>query len=258
VSREGSISEAAPNPQAVHRSISVVVPALNEASNVEGTVAELEAALVPTVPDYEIVIVNDGSTDDTGKRADRLAAINPRVRVVHNPRNMGIGYSYVRGYQAARKAYVVYIPGDNTWPRASCAALFNGLGKADIVVSYASNPEIRPLGRRLTSALYTRAVNTLFGRRMPYYNGLNIFPASFLRALPPMSFGFGFQAEVLLRALAAGMSHVEIAVPISERAVGTSKAVTPRNVIGVVVTVLRLLWELRISRQIGRLPAKSR
>ena len=215
------------------------------------------AALESTVPDYEIVVVDDGSTDDSGARADRLAAANPRVRVVHNQRNMGIGYSYARGYQAARKAFVVYIPGDNTWPSQSCAKLFGGLGQADIVVSYASNPGIRPFGRRLVSALYTRTVNLLFGQRMPYYNGLNIFPASFLRALPPMAFGFGFQAEVLLRALAAGMSHVEIAVPISERAVGRSKAVTARNIVGVAVTVVRLLWELRIAPLLKRLPAAN-
>jgi glycosyltransferase involved in cell wall biosynthesis len=250
--------ETATNRPAPERSISVVVPVLNEGHNVEGTVAELVAALEPTVPDYEIVIVDDGSTDDTGARADRLAAENPRVRAVHNARNMGIGYSYARGYQAASKAYAVYIPGDNTWPRASCEKLFGGLGKADVIVSYAANPEIRPLGRRLVSALYTRTVNLLFRRRMPYYNGLNIFPAPFLRGLPPMAHGFGFQAEVLLRALAAGMSHVQIAVPISERAVGKSKAVTVRNIAGVAVTVLRLLWELRIASLFGRSPSSAR
>jgi dolichol-phosphate mannosyltransferase len=228
-------------------SISVVVPALNEIDNLEPTVLTLLTALRATIDEYEIVIVDDGSTDGTGEVADRLTTEHLPVRAVHNESNMGIGYSYERGYRAASKEFLVYIPGDNTWPLDSCVELFSTLGHADVIVSYASNPEVRPRGRRILSRVYTGTLNTLFGHRMRYYNGLNVYPTEFLRRLPRMTVGFGFQAEVLLRSLGAGMSYVEIAVPIDERTAGHSKAVTCRNVMAVMRTVLRLWWELRIA-----------
>jgi glycosyltransferase involved in cell wall biosynthesis len=244
------IAMAAPMPRpAGLRSITVLVPALNEAANLGATVETLIRALGETTDEFEIIVVDDGSTDGTAAVADALAAAMPRVRVFHNARNCGIGYAYMLGCREARCSHFVYIPGDNTWPYDSCRQLFAQLGRADIVTSYATNPEVRPLGRRLLSPLYTACLNLIFGRRMRYYNGLNIYPVDFLRGAPVTTFGFGFQAEVLLKALAAGLSYVEIGLPIDERAAGGSKAVRIRNILSVVTTVLRLAWRLRILRQ---------
>lgn len=233
----------------VPRSICVLIPALNEVENIEATVEAVGRALSQTTDDFEIIIVNDGSTDGTKEIADRLGAETPRIRVFHNERNKGIGHAYRTGYENARCEYFVYIPADNTWPYESCRQLFAHLGRADIVTSYAVNPEIRPLGRRIFSSLYTRCINLIFGRNMRYYNGLNIYPVSFLRSEPINTVGFGFQAEILLRALAAGLTHIEVGLPIGERAAGRSKATSLRNILDVVATVLRLAWYLRVRRR---------
>ena len=231
----------------VRRRISVLVPALNEEGNIAPTVGAIDQALSETCGDWEIIVVNDGSSDATGAVAERLQSENPRVRVLHNPRCMGIGHAYDRGCEVARMDYFVYIPGDNTWPYESCRRLFDQAGSADIVVSYALNPEIRDRSRRLVSRAYTLALNLLFGRNLRYYNGLNIFPTAFVRTRPVKTFGFGFQAEVLLKALAAGLTHVEVGLQIDERAAGSSKAVSLRNILSVTLTVLRLFWEIRLG-----------
>jgi glycosyltransferase involved in cell wall biosynthesis len=240
---------AAERRPATRRSITVLVPALDEAANLGSTAEAIIRALSETTDEFEVIVVDDGSTDGTAAVADARAAAIPEVRVFHNERNRGIGYAYMLGCREARCSHFVYIPGDNTWPYESCRQLFAQLGRADIVTSYATNPEVRPLGRRLLSPLYTACLNLIFGRRMRYYNGLNIYPVDFLQAAPVTTFGFGFQAEVLLKALAAGLSYVEIGLPIDERAAGGSKAVRIRNILSVVTTVLRLAWRLRILRQ---------
>jgi Glycosyl transferase family 2 len=102
--------------QSWQRSVSVFIPALNEEENLEPTVARLIEALTVTVEDYEIIIVDDGSSDGTGAVADSLAAESSAVRVLHNPHNMGLGYCFTQGYREAGKDFFVYIPGDNTWP----------------------------------------------------------------------------------------------------------------------------------------------
>lgn len=230
-------------------SISVLVPVLNEKEGLEPTVAQLIRILKADVQDFEIIIVDDGSTDGTELAAERLARTDPRIRVFHNPRNNGLGYSYLRGVREARKSHFVYIPGDNTWPEASIAEIFRHLGKADVVTSYATNPEVRGLCRRVVSALYTRVLNCFFGFRMSYYNGLTIYPIGFLRTKSATTDGFGFQAETLLKALYGGLSVVEVGVPIDERAAGKSKAVTMRNILSVIKMAVRAYWVLRLRSQ---------
>jgi glycosyltransferase involved in cell wall biosynthesis len=232
----------------VRGSICVLVPALNEVENIRPTVEILIRALKETTDDFEIIVVDDGSADGTAEAADQLTVEFPQVRVFHNASNRGIGYAYKIGYEQARCHHFVYIPGDNTWPYESCRQLFAHVGQADIVTSYPLNPHIRPLGRRLLSSFYTGCLNLLFWRKLHYYNGLNIYPLSFLRAQPDLTFGFGFQAQTLLRALAAGLTYVEVGLAISERAAGSSKAVTLRSVLGVAMTILGLAWELRMRR----------
>ena len=229
--------------------MTVLVPAFNEAANLVPTIERLIDALTITIEDFEIIIVNDGSTDNTREVAERLAKQHSMVRVINNEQNMGLGYSYKRGYHEANKEFFVYIPGDNTWPYRSFVELFGNLGRAEIITSYSVNPEVRPPGRRIISRLYTHVMNWLFGQRMQYFNGLTIYPVSFLRLDPASTFGFGFQAEVLIKALYAGLSYIEVGLPIDERSAGASKAVTLRNIVSVLGTVLNLFYVFRIQKR---------
>src|SRR3989338_5873813 len=94
-------------------SLSVVVQAFNEGKNVEGTVQTVIKALSGLIKDYEIVIVNDGSADNTGPISDQLAKKDPRVKVFNSPENKGMGFSYHKGVELASKEYVMRVPGDN-------------------------------------------------------------------------------------------------------------------------------------------------
>lgn len=234
---------------AIPRALTVLVPALNEERNLGPTVERLSRALSITIEDFEIIIVNDGSSDLTGEVADKLAATDSRIKVIHNPAPSGLGHAYLQGIDAATKDYFVYIPGDNTWPYRSFVELFGNLGKADVITSYSTNPGVRPPGRRLVSRAYTLTLNTFFGYRLHYFNGLTIYPTAFLRTKPISTYGFGFQAEVLLKALDHGFSYIEVALPIDERTAGASKAVTVRNITSVATTILRLYWSRRILRK---------
>jgi NAD(P)-dependent dehydrogenase (short-subunit alcohol dehydrogenase family) len=230
------------------RSVSIFIPALNEEENLKPTVARLIEALTVTVEDYEIIVIDDASSDRTGAVANSLAMENSAIRVLHNSHNMGLGYCFAQGYREARKDFFVYIPGDNTWPYRSFVELFGNLGRADVVTSYAINPDVRPFGRRVVSRLYTRVLNLLFGRHLQYFNGLTIYPVDFLRRNPATTFGFGFQAEVLLKALNLGLSYIEVGLPIDERAAGRSKAVNLTNIVSVLATLIRVFIDLRIMR----------
>jgi hypothetical protein len=239
-------------PPALSVSLSVLVPALNEEKHLAATVSGLLRALERTVADFEVVIVDDGSRDGTPVVAEHLSRSDPRVRMLQNKRNMGLGYSYLRGVREATRSHFVYVPGDNSWPEASITEILRHLGKADVVTSYATNPEVRVGYRRLLSSLYTRTLYLLFGFSMRYYNGLTIYPRECLLARPPTTWGFGFQAQTLLHALDSGLSVVEVGARIDESAASKSQALTVRNVVSVLKTVGVTYWALRLGPRRAR------
>ncbi|HEY7513089.1 MAG TPA: glycosyltransferase family 2 protein, partial [Vicinamibacteria bacterium] len=93
-------------------SVSVVFPMFNEEDYVQRAVIAARTALEELGADFEIVIVNDGSTDRTGERAEALAREDPRLRVVHNERNRTLGGTLRRGYALATKDLVLYSDAD--------------------------------------------------------------------------------------------------------------------------------------------------
>lgn len=233
------------------RSLSVFVAAYNEAENLAPTVETILRALRPTIAEYEIIVVDDGSTDGTREVAQQLAATYPFVRVIQNQTNMGLGYGWQRAIEAARMSSFVFVPGDNTWPYPSLRDLFGSVGQADIITSYPTNPEIRVPGRRVLSSAYTLALNLLFGLNLRYYHGLTIYPIEFMRSNAITTYGFASMAEALLRALHHGYTYVAVPCAIEERATGRSKALSLHSLKSVVVTIGRLLLELRVRARKG-------
>src|SRR5262245_28384939 len=134
--------------------VSFVVPCLNEQDNVAATVETIRAAMTSR-PDYEVILVDDGSQDETWPRMRALAATDPRLRVLHNPTNLGLGGSYKRGVAVAQGEHVMLIPGDNGFPAESIREILQRAGQADIVIPVVANPGARTRFRALTSRGFT-------------------------------------------------------------------------------------------------------
>lgn len=227
-------------------SISVVVPARNEEGNLKACVETVIGALAGVVSDYEVIIVDDGSTDGTAALADRIAAEVPGVRVIHNARSEGFAGAYRRAMQAATKAYVALIPGDNEMRPDSVRSIFAAVGTAEIIVPVTANQEDRPRLRRILSRTFTGTVNLLFSLRFGYFQGPAIYPTELVRSLPRPSSGFVFLTEMLVRSVSAGHRAVQVPMFIQPRQFGASSSLSFANVYAAVCTVGRLFWEIRI------------
>src|SRR5213594_3586924 len=121
------------------RSLTVVVVAHDDTANLDHTVERVVRALTITIEDFRIVIFDDGSRDGTAEQARRWQQKLPYVEVRHNTEQRGLGYCLLQVAADAATAYIVYVPGDNSWPHRSLVELFGNLGKADIVTSYSTN-----------------------------------------------------------------------------------------------------------------------
>jgi len=224
--------------------ISLIVPALNEEAVIEANVEAFINVTGRSFVGYEVILVNDGSTDRTGEIMDRVAQRHDHVRVIHNAENMGLGRSYVRGVEAARYEYVMMLCGDGGLPADSLPPIFEAVGSADIVIPYMTNLKaIKTPIRYILSRGYTNIINLLFKQSLHYYNGLPVHRRNLLSRVKIASGGFGFQGEILVKLLKAKCSYVEVGVKGAELT-QTSSALRPRNLLSIGKTLANLIWEV--------------
>jgi glycosyltransferase involved in cell wall biosynthesis len=232
--------------------LSVVIPAYNERENILATLENITTALAPLDLPHEILVVDDGSTDDTAAIVEASRARFPAVRLLQNDRNRGFGWSYRRGVDDAALANIVMVHGDNAWGWATLREFFSRTGEADVIIGYTrAMLKSRTLVRTLVSKAFTGLVNLITRRGLRYYNGLQIHRAAILKSLRIESQGYGFQAEVLVKALRLGNSYIEVPMDLIERVKGESKAFRVKNFVDVWRT-LRLLASLERAGRAGR------
>lgn len=225
--------------------ISFIIPALNEERVVETVIDQVMGKIAAAqFSDYEVILVNDGSTDRTGEIMEAAARRYKNVRVLHNATNLRFGNSYRRGLAEARLDYVALLCGDGGLPAASLPAIFECVGKADIVVPWMTNmAEIKSPIRYYLSGAYTALLNLTFGLRLKYYNGLPVHRRDLLQKIEITSGGFGFQAEILIKLIKSGATFIQVGVQGAEEK-GRSFAMKPRNWISVARTFAHLVVEL--------------
>lgn len=230
----------------MNRSITFLVTALNEEEHIGPTVETIVAAAGCLGCDYEILLVNDGSTDATPQIIDRLAAAHPQVRAIHNTRNLGLGGAYKHAIGFATKEHVMWVCGDNSETVEHIVNIASHVGEADIVIPVLHAGRERPLLRRATSKVFTKVVNTIFGLSIGYYNGTVIHRTALITQVPIHTNSFAYQSEALVKMLRAGCSYVE--VPYASRTYDGmfSNAMKPKNLVAVMKALFDMFVDIRI------------
>jgi glycosyltransferase involved in cell wall biosynthesis len=225
----------------VRATLSIVVPAYNEAANILGTLDNISSAVARLGLNAEILVVDDGSADRTAALVTANASRFPGTRLLINERNLGFGATYRRGVAAAEGAYIVMVHGDNAWGADTLRDLFSRVGEADIVIGYTRDMwQSRTFTRTVISKTFTMLVNAITRRGLHYYNGLQIHRADVLKTMTIQSSGFGFQPEVLVKALRQSRTLIEVPMDLREREHGDSKAFRWKNAVDVYHTLRRL------------------
>jgi dolichol-phosphate mannosyltransferase len=227
--------------------MSFIVPAFNEAENIGATIVEIEKArLAAGIHHFEIIAINDASTDNTLAVLNALAEVTPSIRVLDNEHNLGFGGTYKRGVTEARGTFVMLVPGDNEHPAAGIQSILQMRGTADMVIPYVTNTHVRPLHRRIISRAFVMLLNTLFWLKIPYYNGLVIHRTKLLKTINIESNGFAFQAEAIIKLLNRGCSYVTVGAILQAKQNAKTKAFRISNILSVVWTLIDL--RLRIAQ----------
>ena len=209
----------------------IVLPTYCEADNVEGIVGAVRTA----VPEARVLVVDDASPDGTGAIADRLAAADRAVHVLHRPGKEGLGQAYVAGFAYALERgaeFVIEMDADFSHapadlPRLLAAARDGaGLALGSRYVPGGGVENWHPLRRVVSRAgcEYARRVLRVPVRDLT--GGFKCFRAETLRRIDYASVrsqGYAFQVELTYRALRAGSRVVELPIVFRERREGESK-----------------------------------
>jgi glycosyltransferase involved in cell wall biosynthesis len=221
-------------------------PAHNEEANLEPLVAEAKEALPVLADTWEIVIVDDGSRDDTPAIADRLVAADPsRVRVVHHGTNLGYGAALRSGFAAARYPLVAFTDGDRQFRVADLARLTVRLGEPDapdVVAGYRIR-RADPLLRTVYARIYRLANRVFFGLTIRDVDcACKLFRREALDGLRVESGGAFFSAELLIKLRESNRRVAEVGVPHYPRTAGSPTGARP----AVVWRAVRDFWSLRL------------
>ena len=210
--------------------VCVCVPTYNEAESLALIVSRIRAA----VPDADLLVLDDNSPDGTGAIADRLAAADASVHVLHRPRKEGLGPAYLSGFRwAQERGYdaVVEIDADGSHQPEQLPSLLAAAAEADLVIGSRWVPggsvHNWPLHRRLLSVGANTYARYALG--IPVRDstaGFRVYRLSALRAMDThevASQGYCFQVDLTLRALDRELTVVEVPIAFVEREAGVSK-----------------------------------
>ena len=228
--------------------LSIIIPAFNEEKNIESAVKNAILATEGKFSDYEILLFDDCSRDQTGIIADKLAKNNSRIKVIHNKKNEGFAYNYKKGVELAKNDYIAMVPGDDEISAESVSEIFNLVGKADIIIPYTVNYQIRSLSRQIVSYSFTTLMNLLFGLKLKYYNGPVVHRRELIKSVPIKSKSFAFQAEVLVKLIKKGHGFIEVGMRIKDRKYSKSRISFIRDILRVLKTMVGLFKEIYLSK----------
>ena len=201
--------------------LSIVLPAYNEAANIEGVVRRVVDFFEPRGIDYEVIVVNDGSHDQTGEILAQLAAELPRLRPQNHPQNQGYGAALRTGFDAATKRYVFYMDGDGQFDIADIDNLLP-LASEDCIVTGYRIRRRDPFMRRLNARLFGGfLVRRLLGVKVRDLNcAFKLIPRKVLTGMRLESTGALINAELYGRAVRAGVRIREVGVNHYPRTAG--------------------------------------
>jgi glycosyltransferase involved in cell wall biosynthesis len=227
----------------------IVVPALNEEADIEKTIRELLPVVRRAGIPFEIVAVNDGSTDQTGAVMDRLALEIPGLRVVHHNSSRGVGSSFAEVLHATQARYITLVPGDNAFAAASLEPVFGAVGGSDLVITYRTNQSARAVRRSTLSRSMRAFLNLAFGLDLRDFHSIVIYPAQRLRKLDLAYEGYSYQIEALISLMKEGCDVKQVPVVLNPEEPGRSRAFNFKIMRQLALTAMGLFFRYQLNRR---------
>ncbi|MDD5449043.1 MAG: glycosyltransferase [Candidatus Omnitrophica bacterium] len=200
--------------------ISVIMPAHNEGRQIFNNIKETAETFEEFGCDYEIVVVDDGSEDNTYKEAQRAAGMFDKISVIQNKENYGKGRALKKGFRYIKGQYVVFLDSDMDLHPVQLQTFFDilRLDEADVVIGSKRHPNSKleyPVYRRIVSSIYFFLVKLMFGLPIrDTQTGLKLFKRAVLEKVMPKSLVKKFASDLELLVLAHHFGYKVAEAPV--------------------------------------------
>lgn len=230
-------------------SFSVVIAAYNEATTLRPVFERCLATLTRCTEDFEIIILDDASTDSTGEVAEQIRDEYPDVVHVHrHSTNRGIAVTFEELYRAAVKDYVFDVPADGEYPPEALLEILPLLDEYDIVVCNRTFKEYTTY-RRIVSDLYRRMPRLMFGVELYDPGSTKCRSRALLEEITVTSSGVFVEAERMIRATRRGYRLGKVDVHPERRLAGDPQGAKISNVVCAACDIICLWFRLVVLRQ---------
>jgi glycosyltransferase involved in cell wall biosynthesis len=244
-----SQAAAAIGPSADSGSISAFFPCYNDAATLKKVVEKALAVLSGISDDFEIIIVDDGSRDESPRIADELAARYPEVRTVHHEANRGYGGALKTGISSSTKSWVFYTDGDGQYDVEDLLKLRPLTGRADVVNGFKSGRH-DPWYRVVLGATYNFLIHRLFALPIKDVDcDFRLMRGDMVRSLDLQSDGGAICVEMVKGLQAGGATFAEVPVGHHEREAGKSQFFKLKNLVVMLHELLSLWWKAVVRRE---------
>ena len=262
-----------PGTSRVPFSLSMLGWALNEEENVAGYIDRAGAFLAALTDDYELILIDDGSTDRTWALALEAQQTRPWLKPYRNDRNRGSGYNTKRALALATRDYVFWQTVDWSYDIRYLAQALPQLGEVDVLqgVRVGTTSAKGMLGKRsdnpykgLVSVVNYRLIRLLFGLPFGDYQNVTVYPTRLIQSVTLETESSFTNAECLLKTWWRGATFREVHVPFVKRQKGQSTGTRPRAIVAAIQDIVGwwMRWVVlnrRADRGRGRVvPAQGR
>ena len=208
-------------------SISIFFPAHNEEANIAKAIEAALSAVQKIDADYEIIVVNDGSSDRTGVIAENFAKENSRIRVINHPANLGYGAAVWTGIQASTKEYIFFTDADLQFDMEELSRLTQYVPEYEVVLGYRAKRQDSFM--RLLNAYGWNVLNRiLFGLKVKDIDcAFKLFKNEIVKILPTESRGAMLSAEILIQLQKKRIKFKEVPVTHLPRTAGSPTGAKP-------------------------------
>lgn len=228
-------------------SLSVFFPAYNEEKNIASTIKKASDVLKNLkLLNYEIIVVNDGSTDRTGEIVTKLAKQDSHIRLITHSFNRGYGGALKTGFSEAKYEWVAFTDSDGQFDFSDITRFLAETDKADLVLGYRIN-RADSLLRRLTTFGWKTLAKILIGLDATDYScGFKLIKKKVYAAILPLQGEEKVtQIEMLVKAKRKGFSSTEVGVPHYPRKFGTQTGANLKVVLKSIFDLFQLWWKLK-------------
>ena len=193
-------------------SLSVVLPAHNEEEAIATTVHEVIETLSIWKLDFEIIVVDDGSQDDTGAILDTISTTHPYVKVIHHPVNQGYGAALVSGFEAVSKDLTFFMDSDGQFDIHDLARFLVLIEEYDAVLGYRIDRQDTWM-RKVNAWGWKKLVGLVFGVHVRDVDcAFKLYPSSFFRKNLLETRGAMINTEILYKFIQAGNTYTQVGV----------------------------------------------